>query len=110
MLQTRAIGPASTTTPFFQTWVGISSTPIAVVFFKFLIIRVTLPAVAKVNEKFFFAVGSGISFRSLFVVHSGRVMPRPRPRTDLASRQTCWGPGFFFFYKVLQKQMGKNIK
>jgi hypothetical protein len=34
------------------------------VFFKFLIIRVTLPAVAKVNEKFFFAVGSGISFTS----------------------------------------------
>ena len=38
---------------------------------------------------------SAVSFGSIFVVHSGRVMPHPRPRTDLASRQTSRGPGFF---------------
>ena len=52
-LQTRAIRPTRTATPFFQTCVGISSTPIALVSFKLLIFRVTLPAVTKVNEKVF---------------------------------------------------------
>ena len=54
ILQILAIGPARTTTPFFQTYVGISSTPIALMSFKLLIIWVTLPAVTKVNEKLFF--------------------------------------------------------
>ena len=83
--------------------------------FKLLIIRVTLPAVTKVNEKLFFlgvALGldSGtsvlvvkdatrwaillkknlfwclaVSFGSVLVVHSNRVMPRPRPRNYLAA-------------------------
>ena len=70
ILQTWAIGPARTTTPFFQTCVGISSTPIALVSFKLLIIWVTLTALRKVNEKVFFlgaafGLGSGTSVPSV---------------------------------------------
>ena len=50
-LQMRAIGPASTATPFFHTKVGISSTPVALVFFNFFMIRVTDPGVTNLNWK-----------------------------------------------------------
>ena len=80
ILQSLAIGPARITIPFFQTSVGILSTPSALVHFSSLTILVMSPAVTNLKEN----LSDGCSSFSGFFSFSPS-LPGFREATNLAT-------------------------